>query len=57
MNNELFTIKPNLKQYYGRTITKEVEFDESMLTDEEKEYIEFGIMSLDDFCISRTYCK
>lgn len=28
MNNELFTIKPNLKQYYGRTITKEVEFDE-----------------------------
>ena len=29
--------------------TEEVEFDESMLTDEEKEYIEFGIMSLDDF--------
>ena len=28
MNNELFTIKPNLKQYYGRTITKDTEFDE-----------------------------
>jgi hypothetical protein len=28
MNNELFIIKPNLKQYYGRTITKEMEFDE-----------------------------
>lgn len=29
MNNELFTIKPSLKQYYGRTVTKEMEFDES----------------------------
>lgn len=28
MNNELFTIKPSLKQYYGRTITKELQFDE-----------------------------
>lgn len=26
--NELFTIKPNLHQYYGRTITKDMEFDE-----------------------------
>jgi len=34
MNNELFTIKPSLKQYYGRTITKETEFDE---TTEDKE--------------------
>lgn len=29
MNNELFTIKPSLKQYYGRTLTKEMEFDET----------------------------
>lgn len=29
MNNELFTIKPSLKQYYGRTVTKEMEFDET----------------------------
>lgn len=29
MNNELFTIAPNLKQFYGRTITKEMEFDET----------------------------
>ena len=28
MNNELFIIRPNLKQYYGRTVTKEMEFDE-----------------------------
>lgn len=28
MNNELFTIKPSLKQYYGRTITKDTEFTE-----------------------------
>ena len=27
--NELFTIKPSLKQYYGRTVTKDMEFDES----------------------------
>jgi len=26
--NELFTIKPSLKQYYGRTVTKDMEFDE-----------------------------
>lgn len=29
MNNELFTVKPSLSQYYGRTVTKEMEFDES----------------------------
>lgn len=34
MNNELFTIKPSLKQYYGRTITKDTTFDE---TTEDKE--------------------
>lgn len=28
MNNELFTMQPELKQYYGRTITKDTEFDE-----------------------------
>lgn len=28
MNNELFTVRPSLKQYYGRTVTKEMEFDE-----------------------------
>ena len=29
MEHELFTIKPTLHQYYGRTVTKEMEFDES----------------------------
>ena len=28
MNNELFTIKPTLKQFYGRTVTKDTKFDE-----------------------------
>lgn len=28
MNNELFTLKPNLKQYYGRTIHKDTKFNE-----------------------------
>lgn len=28
MNNELFTVKPSLKQYYGRTLTKDMEFEE-----------------------------
>ena len=28
MNNELFTVKPILNQYYGRTVTKDMEFDE-----------------------------
>ena len=27
-NNELFVVRPNLKQHYGRTITKETKFDE-----------------------------
>lgn len=26
--NELFIIKPSLKQYYGRTVTKDMKFDE-----------------------------
>lgn len=34
MNNELFMLKPSLKQYYGRTVTKELEFDEKNDTGE-----------------------
>lgn len=26
--NELFTVKPSLRQYYGRTIARDTEFDE-----------------------------
>lgn len=29
MNNELFTIAANLRQFYGRTVTKKMEFDET----------------------------
>lgn len=28
MKNELFTVKPSLNQYYGHTVTKDLEFDE-----------------------------
>lgn len=28
MISELFTVKPSLSQYYGRTVTKELKFDE-----------------------------
>lgn len=27
-NNELFTVRPSLKQYYGRTVTKDMSFNE-----------------------------
>ena len=29
MNNELFITKPSLQQFYGRTVTKDMEFDEA----------------------------
>lgn len=29
MNNELFTIRPDLRQLYGRTVTKEMKFEET----------------------------
>ena len=28
MNNELFTVKPSLTQFYGRTVNKDMKFDE-----------------------------
>lgn len=37
MNNELFTIKPSLKQYYGRTLTKDMEFTEETENKEVKQ--------------------
>ena len=29
MNNELFTVKPSLNQYYGSTVTNDMKFDET----------------------------
>ena len=37
MNNELFVVKPNLKQIYGRTITKEMIFEEETDSKEVKQ--------------------
>lgn len=59
MNNELFTVRPSLKQYYGRTVTKEMKFDETtdngeihqtlencvLTTEINKEFTEGGIKS------------
>lgn len=37
MNNELFTVKPSLKQYYGRTVTKDTAFEEKTENKEVKQ--------------------
>lgn len=56
-DNELFTIKPSLSQYYGRTVTFDTEFDEKtesgevhqilkncvLITEVEKEWEQNGI--------------
>lgn len=40
MNNELFTIKPSLKQFYGRTITKDTTFNEKTDNGEVKQTLQ-----------------
>lgn len=45
MNNELFTIKPSLKQFYGRTITKDTSFDETTENGEVKQKLENLILT------------
>ena len=45
MNNELFTIKPSLKQYYGRTVTKELEFDEKSENGEDHETLKNCVLT------------
>ena len=44
---EYFTLKPNLKQFFGRTVTKELKFDE--YTDNKK------VHQVLDNCILTTY--
>ena len=62
MNNELFTVKPSLKQFYGRTVTKDMKFDETtengevhqtlnnliLITEIKKESEYDGIKSVED---------
>ena len=40
MNNELFTVKPSLAQYYGRTVTKDMKFEEQTDNGEIKQTLE-----------------
>ena len=44
-NNELFTVRPSLKQYYGRTVTKEMKFDESTENGEIRQTLENCVLT------------
>lgn len=44
-NNELFTVKPSLRQYYGRTVTKEMRFDESTDNGEIRQTLENCVLT------------
>lgn len=45
MNNELFTVKPSLSQYYGRTVTKEMKFDETTENGEIHQTLEYCVLT------------
>lgn len=45
MNNELFTVKPSLTQYYGRTVTKEMQFDEKTDNGEIHQTLKDGVLT------------
>ena len=44
-NNELFTIKPSLTQYYGRTVTREMEFEEATDSGEVKQTLKDCVLT------------
>lgn len=52
MNNELFTVKPSLSQYYGRTVTKEMSFDETTENGEIHQTLKDCVLTTE---ISRTW--
>ena len=54
MNNELFTVKPSLSQYYGRTVTKEMEFDEKTENGEIQQTLKNCILTTE---INRTWTE
>lgn len=45
MNNELFTVKPSLKQFYGRTVTKDMQFDETTENGEVRQVLNDLVLS------------
>ena len=45
MNNELFTVKPTLNQYYGRTVTKDTKFDEKTYNGEIHQTLENCVLT------------
>ena len=54
MNNELFTVKPSLSQYYGRTVTKETKFDETTENGEIHQTLENCVLTTE---INRTWTQ
>ena len=45
MNNELFTVKPSLTQYYGRTVMFDTEFDEQTDNGEVKQILKNCVLT------------
>lgn len=54
MNNELFTVKPSLNQYYGRTVTKDLKFDERTENGEIHQTLENCVLTTE---INRTWTQ
>ena len=54
MKSELFTVKPSLSQYYGRTVTKETKFDETTENGEIHQTLENCVLTTE---INRTWVQ
>lgn len=53
-NNELFTVKPSLTQYYGRTVTKDLCFEEQTENGEVKQTMKDCVLTT---TINRTWMQ
>lgn len=45
MCNELFTVKPSLSQYYGRTVTRDMKFEEATENGEIRQKLENCVLT------------
>lgn len=54
MKSELFTVKPSLSQYYGRTVTKDTKFDETTENGEIHQTLENCVLTTE---INRTWMQ
>lgn len=53
-NNELFTVKPSLSQYYGRTVTRDLEFEEATENGEIRQTLKNCVLKTE---INRTWIQ